>query len=520
MIPIIYKDKDEMFFFIFPFASLEKLLVGKKAVTKKSGSTQITIFGKSIMEIDVFEAVLLMEKEKLSFIKEDSLLLCTKDRKHVLVPAINVKKQFFEERGFTYYFEARDLSSYGKNLLAFNVPKYNLLHLKEVGGQIKTRLNYNDFVSVISFKDNLLVVDSVTDYLNAIYYYKAQDISSFILKTVEGLINDGISNAARHLLQERIDLFPTPSFEPKSRHTYDKYKEYLKLVKTWVVGTEFELNKSKITDFSQAWFERLYMSIESTQYFFRGVGLPVFSELPAALRKRRPNDSFESAMFFDFALQFPRELDGLSSLEKLAEMQHSGLPTRLLDITLNPLVALYMACNSLFNSRSCDNKYGEVIVYPARETVYVLNSDPTLLVASLSILSDEEKRFLAEETERSVPGKTESQKMKEIKKKIIDFGLQRESPGDFDAKLLRRSYYVEPGNINERIAAQAGAFILFGLDEKYINQMESSRLSKNRIFVSNKASVLHELAQYNICDATLFPDKDHTAIFIKAKYGY
>lgn len=42
----------------------------------------------------------------------------------------------------------------------------------------------------------------------------------------------------------------------------------------------------------------------------------------------------------------PEAFQGLkSNFEILAKMQHFGLPTRLLDFTLNPLIALYSACS-------------------------------------------------------------------------------------------------------------------------------------------------------------------------------
>ena len=83
---------------------------------------------------------------------------------------------------------------------------------------------------------------------------------------------------------------------------------------------------------------------EGTEVFYRGHANRDWELLPSIFRT--PNGvEKEHLLFRDMVAHEPQSFSECkSTLDYLVQMQHYGLPTRLLDMTTNPLVALYFAC--------------------------------------------------------------------------------------------------------------------------------------------------------------------------------
>lgn len=94
-------------------------------------------------------------------------------------------------------------------------------------------------------------------------------------------------------------------------------------------------------------------------------------------RKNKKHD--ENFYFNEISVRCPQTFRTLTNIEKLTYMQHYGCLTRLLDITTNPLVALYFACVGE------DDSDGAIYVFAVnKQDVRYADSDRVQMLATLS----------------------------------------------------------------------------------------------------------------------------------------
>ena len=94
-------------------------------------------------------------------------------------------------------------------------------------------------------------------------------------------------------------------------------------------------------------------------YYFRGQDDAFSNTLPSVFRSRKLLDN-EDNMFNDFLMADPQLFEKCrTNFERMALMEHYHLPTRLLDVSSNPLIALFFAVKG-------GQGNGEVYVYKDR----------------------------------------------------------------------------------------------------------------------------------------------------------
>lgn len=272
--------------------------------------------------------------------------------------------------------------------------------------------------------------------------------------------------------------------------------------------------------------ESLKLELPFYQWFFRGQKNQLWPVEPNVFR----NDglSKESVTIQSALRQNPFEFkDSSGDFEILTKLQHYGLGTRLLDVTLNPLVALYFATESCIEYN--ENKNGQFTQVERDGAIYAkfahwntTNELCVRIASSLPFINFTEdytiNSFLAELKNNNVISEYERDMLKKDNCNLL-------------IQYIQDNYFVLSSHSNERLIRQSGAFVLpTALIVRNSGDIENSIIVKSHqnmnsvfdddilIVPSNKKNqIREELDFFNINEATMYPELEHQMVYVKEK---
>lgn len=204
-------------------------------------------------------------------------------------------------------------------------------------------------------------------------------------------------------------------------------------------------------------------------------------------------------------------------IDKLKTMQHYGVPTRLLDITSNPLIALYFSvCDS-------NNVDGEVIVFDVNESdIKYTESDSISILASMALLDYTTKTYLYIGSFNN----KQFSKSSAVNKLVSKIRLEKPSfQNSVVPSIFEENYFVLVKKDNRRIQKQDGAFICCSCNPytaKSLNQYRFSIHNKRQILIISqhaKEDILSQLELFDIHRGSIYPEIDKVSEYLVKKYS-
>ena len=263
----------------------------------------------------------------------------------------------------------------------------------------------------------------------------------------------------------------------------------------------------------------------SSYWFFRGQKNSLWRISPNVFRNdilQYEFDSIETAI-----RQRPYDFRECSTdFEILTKLQHYGLGTKLLDVTLNPLVALYFASEK--NEQFVRGKDGRGKYVPSDGKIvyqYTYGHKVTELYVRIACalpFIEFSERFTLDKlcNKMLVRGVINSDEYRSLKKN--DYKKFIES--------VQGNSFVISSYSNERLARQSGAFVVpsaIKIMDKNIKDgkclVRKSRRDLDDIFeksyfiipANKKEKIREELDFLNINEATLFPELEHQLFYLQ-----
>lgn len=199
--------------------------------------------------------------------------------------------------------------------------------------------------------------------------------------------------------------------------------------------------------------------------------------------------------------------------EELAIAQHHGLPTRFMDWTTNPLVALYFAVRNT-SGRSADSAVYVLISNPKRyadlKRGQAAQVKPVGDAATESASEPEEDAYADFSTDDSTPvaATTDTTTPSDSTELTADVGpLELPTPFKISENII-----YDPPHVSPRIRAQDGVLLacwqpMQPLDEKDYLEIVIKQAAHE--------DIRRRLDQYGVFDKQLFPDLDGIAKWLK-----
>ena len=267
--------------------------------------------------------------------------------------------------------------------------------------------------------------------------------------------------------------------------------------------------------------------------FYRGEGTNKWALRPSVMRLPKPGEfslrSKESNMLLNLMSRRPNDFNyATSALDQWVLAQHHGLQTRLLDVTRNPFVALFSACEE-------KKKSGRLHVFAVpKELIRPFNSDTISIITNFCKLSCSEQNLLlgwsGEEIKEREPDPDPEYQFDYSNALNRLYHLIRQEIPNFkkliDPRDFFRVFVVEPQQSFERIRAQSGAFLISAFHERFeqheVLQWNSGIPIYHHFTIevpkASKQHIINELRLLNVTRETLFPGLDESAKAITDRY--
>ena len=217
--------------------------------------------------------------------------------------------------------------------------------------------------------------------------------------------------------------------------------------------------------------------------------------------------------------------DDETMFDRLVRMQHFGLPTRLMDVSRNPLVALYFASDPGPQGKETDGAVTAFAIPEEREKYF--DSDAVSCLANLANMTAKEKKEIIRLRLLRLKGTTKAAEITRVNstdvyQRLHQF-IRAEKPyflPIIDPIDLFKPYYVHPKMSNRRILSQTGGFIIHGLvPPRTISFAHPIKEATFIIPKDEKSQFRKALELLGISDSTLFPELDRAADRIATSYS-